>query len=88
MVEADTEAVKAFILDLRIKIDDRMQELHEKIERIRDNAKHYERDAVDRAYAEIEPMRRQMEAMISTLGTYESLRMPPPRIIFANPDEH
>jgi len=87
MVEVDTDATKAFIIDLRVRIDDRMQELHEKILRIRDDAKNYERDAVDRAYAEIEPMRRQMEAMISTLGTYESLRMPS-RIIFANPHEH
>ena len=77
MAEVNTEPTKALILDRKVRIDDRMQELHEKIERIRYDAKHYERDAVDRAYAEIEPMRRQMEAMILTLADYESLRMPP-----------
>jgi hypothetical protein len=81
MAEVDTDSTKAFIRDLKVQIDDRMQELCDKITRIRDDAKCYERDAVERAYAEIEPMRRQMEAMILTLADYESLRAPPPILI-------
>ena len=78
MADADIAAVKKQILDFKMQISDHMQSLLDKIERIRDNAERYERDAIDRTYAEIEPMRRQMEAMILALADYESLRAPPP----------
>jgi len=86
MVEVDTAQTRAMILELKIKIDDYAQELHDKIERIRDDAKNYERDAVNRYYAETEPMRRQMEAMIHALSDYESLSAPSP-VVFVTTRE-
>ena len=81
MAEVDTDLTKAFIRDLKVQIDDRMQKLCDKITRIRDNTKNYERDAVEQAYAEIEPMRRQMEAMIKAAADYESLKAPLPVLL-------
>ena len=78
MVEVDMAEFKANILALKIQIEDSRQALHDKIERMRDNAESYERDAIDRHYAEIEPMRRQMEAMIQAAAVYESLKAPQP----------
>ena len=76
------ETAKAGIRDLRVKIDERMAELHEKIGRIRHNAKEDEREAAERAYAEIAPLRRQMEAMIQSVASVEMLTMPAPTIRF------
>lgn len=76
----DVEEARQFIARMSGEIDERMVELRETVQRIRDCAKHDERDAVDRAYAEIEPLRRQMEAMIQSVATVESLKMPPPTI--------
>lgn len=81
MVEVDMAEFKANILALKIQIEDSREALHDKIERIRDNARSYERDAIDRHYAETEPMRRQMEAMILACADYESLKAPPPVIV-------
>jgi hypothetical protein len=74
------ETAKASIRDLRVKIDERMAQLHDRIGRIRQNAKDDEREAVERAYAEIEPLRRQMEAIIQSVASIEALTMPPPTI--------
>jgi polyhydroxyalkanoate synthesis regulator phasin len=64
----DVEEAKAFIANLRFQIEGRTAELHEAILRIRDRAKQDERAAVERAHAEIEPLRRQMEAMIQSVA--------------------
>lgn len=84
IMDADTAFLRGQILELKVKIDDCIQALHDKVERIRDDARNYERDAIDRSYYEIEPMRRQMEAMIFAVSNYESLRVPMPVIIKTN----
>jgi hypothetical protein len=77
----DSATIKEEITRLKWEIDEKMRDLHDKVMRIRDDAKHYERDAYDRAYADIEPMRRQMEAMILSVADYESLRAPAPFVL-------
>ena len=77
----DVEEARRFIADMKSQIDERMAELHDKVQRIRERAKHDERYEVDQAYAEIEPLRRQMEAMIQSVATVAALQMPPPIII-------
>ena len=76
----DTTTIREQINRLKWEIDDRRRDLHDKIMRLREDAKLYERDASDRAYSEIEPLRLQMEAMIKSLSDYESLQAPPPLI--------
>lgn len=76
----DTTTIREQINRLKWEIDDRRRDLHDKIMRLREDAKLYERDACDRAYSEIEPLRLQMEIMIKLLSDYESLQAPPPLI--------
>jgi hypothetical protein len=85
LMSNDVAAVKEAIQELRLKIEDRMAELHDKVKRIRDYAKETERHEVARAHAEIEPMRRQMESMVLSLARYEELKNPRTITIPANP---
>ena len=77
----DVDEARRFIADMKFQIDERMAELHDKVQRIRERAKHDERYEIDHAYAEIEPIRRQMEAMIKSVAEIADLQMPPPTII-------
>lgn len=75
---------RRFIADMKYQIDERMAEMCDKVRQIRERAKHDERYEIDRAYAEIEPIRRQMEAMIQSVAGVAALQMPPPTIIAMN----
>ena len=82
----NVDEAKQFIAEMQCRIQDRTAELRETIQRIRDRAKHDERYEAERAYAEIEPLRRQMEAMILSVVDIASLEMPAPTIRII--DEH
>lgn len=67
---------RKFIADLRYRIEERRQEMHEKIQRLEQRARADRESEQERAYFEIEPLRRQMEAMIQAVADYESLKAP------------
>ena len=81
MIDSDLASVKEAVAELRLKIEERMRECGEKVQRIRQRAEADERQENNRAYLEIEPLRRQMKAMILSVAQYERLQMPPPMIM-------
>lgn len=80
----DLESAREFIANLRQKIEERGRACHEKIQRIRQRARADEDYEQERTYIETEPLRKQMEAMIQRVVTYESLKAPAPMIVPAN----
>lgn len=70
------ESTKAAISRLLCEIEERMAELGDQVRRIRDRAKQDEQVAVERAHYEVEPLRRQMEALVLNAAQYESLQDP------------
>ncbi len=77
----DLTSAKEFIADLRRQIEERRIACHEKIQRIRQRAEADENYELEREYFDIEPLRRQMEAMILTIADYESLKAPAPVLV-------
>ena len=76
-MSTDLSDVKEAIRRLQFQIEERADELRQKIDRIRQRAEADERYEANRAYDEVEPLRRQMEAMILSVAKYEALQMPP-----------
>lgn len=80
----DLGSSREFIATLRREIEERRQEFHEKIRRIRQRAETDERHEADRLYFETEPLRLQMEAMILAVAQYEGLKNPAAVMILCN----
>ena len=68
----DLSDARNFIAQVRREIDKRRQACYEKVRRIRQQARVDEDNEHERLYFETEPLRKQMEAMIQTLTTYEA----------------
>ena len=81
VLTGDLDASKEFIAEMRRLIEEHRHDLYERIQRIRQRAMADEIAAKDRAHAEIEPLRRQMEAVIRAVAEYESLKASMPVII-------
>ena len=77
----DIAEVQEFIANLRRQIEERREARYEKIQRIRQRAEADEIHEIEREYFDIEPLRRQMEAMILTVAAWEALKAPDPVIM-------